>query len=286
MQGAGMSNPGNNSSQYRIGICDWTLRKQNSSVFREAQSIGFHGVQISYGEQGDTSDLSRETVRKHYIAEAEKHNIHIISMAMTNLLKFPLSYYPKAEMWVKECIESMAAMNQKIVLIPFFGRGDINDRTPLLSYITRVIRRLPPKKILRRETVRRLKILAKYAEQHGVTLALETLLDADGIKRIIDEIASPSVRVYYDIANAFKAGYDVCDEIKRLGTTYISQFHLKEEKRLLAYSEINYPGVRDAIEYIVYKDWLIIEDSQYRNGNITDDQKKNIEFVRNLFSIT
>ena len=281
-----MNNTLSNDSQFQVGICDWTLGKQNISVFREAQSIGFQGVQISFGESGNSSDLTRQTVREKYSAEAEKYGVQIISMAMTNLLKNPLSYHAEAVGWVEDCIKCMAAMDQKIVLIPFFGRGDISDRTKLLSHISRFVRRLPSKKDLREETIRKLKLLADKAEKNGVVLALETLLSADEIKRLIDTIASPAVRAYYDVSNAYEAGYDVCEEIRSLGTTYISQFHLKERRRPLAESNINYQGVRDAIEHIGYQGWLIIEDSQYKNTNNADIHKKNIEFVRNLFSIS
>ena len=105
-------------------------------------------------------------------------------MAMAVLNQIPYSSDPRAEQWVVDSLDVMKKMGQRVMLLAFFGKGDIKG-----------------KKDLQDEVIRRLKKVAPKSEDAGVILGLETWLDVDDHLRIIDAVKSPAVQVYYDTAN-------------------------------------------------------------------------------------
>ena len=44
---------------------------------------------------------------------------------------------------------------------------------------------------------------------------------------ILNRVGSPAVKVYYDVANSHKQGYDIYKEIRMLGKN-ICEFHAKD----------------------------------------------------------
>ena len=72
----------------------------------------------------------------------------------------------------------------KVVLLAFFGNGDlVNDEKGV------------------DEVVRRLKKVAPKAEKAGVILGLESWLSAEDTVRIMDRVGSSAVKMYYDVCN-------------------------------------------------------------------------------------
>ena len=90
-------------------------------------------------------------------------------------------------------------------------------------------------------------------------LGIESWLSAPDLLRILDAVGSPSVRVYYDLANSTQMGYDILAEIRQLGRERICEFHAKENGSLLGQGRIDFPAVRKALDDIDYTGWLQIE---------------------------
>ncbi len=225
-----MAFAGDTQRRFKIGACDWSIgRRGQLSALQLAKQIGLDGVQVSFGKPGGQYDLRKEDVRRQYQQAARKHHVQIASLAMGVLNSIPYATDRDAERWVAESIEVMSKMNQKIVLLAFFARGDIKDKPEL-----------------QQQVIRRLKKVAPQAEKAGVILGLETWLNADEHLRILDSVGSPAVQVYYDTANMEKQGYDIYKEIRELGRERICQFHCKENGFLLGEGRINFQRVKDA----------------------------------------
>ena len=78
-------------------------------------------------------------------------------------------------------------------------------------------------------------------------------------------------------------GYNVPDEIRWLGKkNAICQIHLKENGNRLGQGKVNFLDVKQALQDINYKDWLIIE-SAIKNG-WRESAKANGKYVRRLFN--
>lgn len=252
---------------YPIGACDWSLgARQTPRAFEVAKEIGLDGVQVSFGAPGEEFDLRKPEVRQQYQEASRRTGVKIASLAMGILNSIPFASDPRTEEWVSDCIDVMAAMGQKIVLLAFFGKGDIRNQPDLQA-----------------EVIRRLKRLAPKAEKAGVILGIESMLNVDDHLKILDAVGSPAVQVYYDVANMHYAGYDIFAELRRLGRERICQVHTKEYDHLLGQGPIDFPKIRDVLQEIGYKDWLILEAATVKGRSVVDCYRENARYLRSLF---
>jgi len=252
---------------FQIGACDWSLGHGGQiSAMKFAREIGLDGIQVSFGKPGGANDLRKEDSRIRYARAAKLYHMKIASLAMGILNRVPYASSREAERWVEECIDVMPKMQQKIVLLAFFGKGDIQGKPELIE-----------------EVVRRLKKVAPKAERAGVVLGIETWLNADDHLRILDAVGSPAVQVYYDTANMDKQGYDIYQEIRQLGRHRICQFHCKENGCLLGNGRIDFRRVKDAVDAIGYRGWLVIESAVGKQMRVQDSYVHNQWYLRSIF---
>ena len=251
----------------KIGACDWSLGcRQNPKVFELAKAIGLHGVEVSF-DGGEKFNLRDAEVRKRYRELSEASGVEISSLAMGVLNGVPYSTSPEAERWVRESVDVLAKMDVKIVLMAFFGRGNIKGKRDLQDAV-----------------IGRLKKVAPKAEEAGVVLGIESMLDADDHLRILEGVDSPAVKVYYDVANMTYAGYDVPKEIRRLGRERICQIHMKENGHLLGRGKVDFSAIKEAINDIGYDGWLIIESATEKGRGIEACYVENRKFLERLFA--
>jgi sugar phosphate isomerase/epimerase len=187
-------------------------------------------------------------------------------MAMGIFNQRPFMTEPDAEKWVTQCLEFMPELKQKVVLMAFFGKGDMKDKPEMQKL-----------------AIERLKRLAPIAEKKGLTLGLETWLGMEDHMRILDAVGSNAVKVFYDTANMDKMGYDILKEIRWLGKKKaICQIHLKENGNRLGLGKVDFPKVKEALQDINYKDWLIIE-SAIKDG-WKESAQANGKYLKTLFN--
>jgi sugar phosphate isomerase/epimerase len=256
-----------NKPAFKIGACDWSIgKRQDLGALEEAKRIGLDGVQVSFSDPGGKFDLRDAEVRRQYLETSQRLGVEIASLAMGVLNSMPYASHQEAERWVEECIEVMQEMGQKIVLLAFFGKGDIKGKPDLQD-----------------EVIRRLKRVAPRAEKAGVVLGVESTLNVDEHLRILEAVASPAVQVYYDVANMHYAGYDICRELRQLGRQRICQIHAKERGCLLGKGPIDFARVKEVLEEIGYYDWLIIEGATVPGRSTFDCYVDNQRYLRSLF---
>ncbi len=252
---------------FKIGACDWSIGKTLSVASMEAaKKLGLDGVQVSFDRPGKGADLRKEEVRKQYKEVARKHGVRIASLAMGVLNHVPYATSPEAERWVEECIAVLPKLGVKVVLLAFFGRGDLKGKPELVKKV-----------------IQRLKKVAPKAEKAGVVLGIETYLNVDEHIRILDAVGSPAVQVYYDVANMNVKGYDIYKEIRKLGRKRICEFHCKENGFLLGRGRVDFRKVKEAIDDIGYQGWLIIEGATEGKKSLVDCYVHNQKYLRSIF---
>lgn len=252
---------------FKIGACDWSLgRRQQLSALQLAKEIGLDGVQVSFDKADDRYDLRKPAVRREYLETCKTLNLEIASLAMGILNRRPYASDPESEQWVADCIEVMPKMNQHIVLLAFFSKGDIKGKPDAQEAV-----------------IQRLKKVTPQAEKAGVVLGIESTLNADEHIRILDAIGSPAVKVYYDVANMTRAGYDIYKEIRQLGRERICQIHAKEIGSLLGQGKVDFPKVKKALDDIGWCDWLVIEGATVRGKSLEQCYKLNQKYLRSIF---
>jgi len=87
-----------------------------------------------------------------------------------------------------------------------------------------------------------------------------TLAGAADNLAILERIASDTVRVYFDTANAVFLGYDVVQEALDLGSRIV-QVHIKDhpETPVLGKGEIDFRRVAQAFHQVGFGDYLVLE---------------------------
>ena len=250
---------------FKIGACDWTIRKASDPASLEvAKRIGLDGVQVDFGRSENDLPLFDPELQKRFIEAREEHEMEIASLAMGVLNNVPYKNDPRAERWVPQAIDVAEAMGVNVILLAFFGEGDLQNDQKGVDAV-----------------VKRLKQVAPRAEKAGVTLGIESWLSAGQHMDIIDRVGSPAVKVYYDVANSNKAGYDIYSEIRRLGKL-ICEFHAKDYDDLYGKGSIDFERVRDAMDDIGYRGWFVMEGTKMPLG-VEESCRYDAEYLRNIF---
>lgn len=253
---------------FKISACDWSIGKmQTTEALELAKDIGLDGVQVSFSKPGGDFDLREKSAREKYEKVSESTSVAISSLAMGVLNSEPYSTSDDAEKWVEQCIDVAKEMKQQVILLAFFGKGDINDNRELQDKVIAKLKKVTPK-----------------AEEAGVILGLETWLNKDDHLYILDSVDSPAVQVYYDTANMEKMGYDIYQEIRDLGKQRICEIHCKENGHLLGEGRVDFKKVKEAIEEIEYDGWLVIESATVRGKSVKDCYKHNNAYLRKVFN--
>jgi len=257
-----------------IGVCDWTMGKRHSlDAFDLAKKLGLEGVQVSFGEPGSAIDLRKADHRKQLFERAAKTDVRVASLGMAILNKHPYASHADAETWVADSVDVVAAMKKEfpdaapsVVLLAFFSKGDINGKPEGMAAV-----------------IKRLKKVAPKAEDAGVVFGIESLLNNDDHLRIIDEVGSKSVQVYYDTANSNRMGYDIYKEVRELGAERICEIHCKENGNRISEGKIDFPKFKAALDDIDYKGWLILEGSKVKGNELEADYKANRDHLFRVF---
>jgi sugar phosphate isomerase/epimerase len=250
---------------FKIAVCDWTIGKRTDPASLEmAKQLGLDGVQVDFGSGQDDLPLCNPELQKSFLESVKKHNVQIASLALGVLNGVPYKSDPRAERWVTESIDVCKVIGVKVVLIACFGNADLrNDKKG-----TDVV-------------VERLKKVAPKAEDAGVFLGLESWLSAEQHLNIIERVGSPAVRVYYDVANSHKAGYDIYEEIRLLGK-HICEFHAKDYDDLYGRGTIAFEEVRRAMDDIGYRGWIVMEGTQMPLG-LEESIRYDAQYLRSVF---
>lgn len=250
---------------FKIGACDWTLGKRTDpSVLGLAKRLGLDGIQVDLGHQKDDLPLRKPELQKKYLEMAKQQNVEIASLALGALNEVPLKSDARAVEWLADSVDVSKALGTTVVLVPFFGKGDLRNDQPGTDAVVERLKRLAPK-----------------AEKAGVILGFESWLSAEQHGDILDRVGSPAVQVYYDVGNSHKMGYDIFKEIRSLGKR-ICEFHAKDNDDLYGKGTMNFPEVRRAMDDIGYRGWMQIEGTKMPLG-IEESARYDLEYLRTIF---
>jgi L-ribulose-5-phosphate 3-epimerase len=255
------------SRRFKIGACDWSIGKMDDpGAFDLARQIGLDGVQVSMGTNANHMHLRQPEVQGKFKAAAKAAGLEVASLAIGELNSIPYKSDPRTIDWVSDSIVVCQALGIQVVLLAFFGNDDLRDDKAGID-----------------EVVRRLKAVAPNAEKAGISLGIESWLNANQHLEILDRVGSKAVRVYYDVCNSNDRGYDIYKEIRQLGKL-ICEFHAKENGALLGQGKVDFKKVRAAMDDIDYTGWIQIEGAVPSGQPILESYQSNCKFMRNIFS--
>lgn len=250
----------------KVGMCNWSMRVRDTSVFALAKRIGLDGVQMDLGFEKEGLPLRRAEVRREYKDAAREAGIAIPSTNIGELNRHPLAGEPRTAIWALDSIEAARDLGSRVSMLPFFGKGELRENEPGgIDAVVDVLKEIAPR-----------------AEKAGIILGLENTLSAEANLKILDRVGSPAVQVWYDVGNSDVRNYDVPAEIRLLGKR-ICQFHLKDRNFLLGQGPINFEAVARAIRDIGYDGWLILETASPKD--VVEDTRANVAFTRRVFGL-
>jgi L-ribulose-5-phosphate 3-epimerase len=265
-----------NNQRYKIAVIDlMILKRQKISAFDLTKEIGADGLEVDMGGLGnrDTFDskLSDPEIRNSYLAKAKELNIEICSLAMTGFYAQSFATRPTYQKMVGDCLETCQQMGVKIAFLPLGVQGDLVKNPELRPAI-----------------VQRLKVVGSMAKKAGVIVGIETALNATEEVKLLKEIGSKNIQIYFNFSNPLKEGRDLIQELKILGKNRICQIHCTDEDGVwLEHNKrLNMYQVKATLDQMKWKGWLVIErsrDATLSSRMVKENFGANTKYMKSVF---
>lgn len=248
----------------RIAACAWSMGIQGPDALDAARRIGLQGLEINGdGLAGDQLKIADPAHRAAYRRRIKETGIPVISVCLDLLCDNPLATDPRAPGWVQTAIDAAAELGAGIVLLPFFGPGDLKENGALKADAVDA-------------TVRELTKAAAIAEKKGIVLGIENTLSYAESTEILARIGSPAVKVYYDVGNAGCFGLDPAAELRQYRDA-VCQVHFKDGG-FLGHS-LKMPEIMGALHDTKYSGWVVLE-TNIPTGDMEADFRRNAAILR------
>lgn len=261
--------------RYKIAVVDvMILKRQKLGAFQLTKSIGADGLEVDMGSLGkrDTFDsqLAKPEIRQQFLDKAKELDLEICSLGMSGLYAQSFATRPTYQQMVGDCIDTMKAMNVKVGFLPLGVTGDLVKHPELRPAINE-----------------RLKVVGKMAEEAGVIIGIETSLDAKGNRKLLRQIGSPAIQVYFNFSDTLEAGRDLCKELKILGKKRICMIHCTDKDGVLLKdnTRLNLRKVKQTLDDMGWSGWLVIERSRdaSRARDVQYNFGSNAAYLKSIF---
>jgi sugar phosphate isomerase/epimerase/dienelactone hydrolase len=251
------------NQRYKIGLIDMMLlKRQKLGAITLTAQLKADGVEVDMGGLGTRptfdNQLLNDTVRNQFLQTAKENNVEIFSLAMTGYYAQSFCGREEYKRSIEDCIKTMQLMNVKTAFLPLGVQCDLR-KTPSV----------------RDSVVARLKFAGKMAEAAHVVIGIETALSATEEVKLLKEINSPAIKIYFNFSNPLKEGRDLISELKILGKDRIAMIHAtnKDSVWLENDPQIDMYKVKKTLDEMGYTGWLVIERS--RDAKKPSDTKYN-----------
>jgi len=257
-------------AKIRLSACDWSMGLSGPDALETAKTIGLDGLEISAGS-GDVLPVADAGYRAKYKEAMAKTGLPVTSIAMGLCNEFPMASDPRGPAWLDQTIGGAKDLGAGVILVAFFGNGDLLDSDDKLKEKDLEV------------VIQRLKDAAPKAKEAGVILGIENYLSAKQNLAILERVNHDSVRIYYDVANSTNKDYNVPAELRELGDR-ICQIHFKDTHGYLGKGDVDYDGVGQAIADMKYTGWIVLETGMPTKDRIADF-RQNAAFARKVAKI-
>lgn len=250
-----------------FGVTDWNLNLgANPEALPLAAKIGFDGIQVSFGRKivDNKMPVDNPEIIARYLTLSKENKIPIDGTCVDRLHDNGLKSDKLAPKWVSDSIRLTKSLDSKVLLLPFFGPWGLNTKDEM-DYVGDALKELGPD-----------------AGKAGVILGLEDMISAEDNVRIMDRSQSKYVKVYYDVGNSTKAGFEPVKEIRWLGKDRICQFHLKDNPYMLGDGDIKFAPILHAIRDIGFAGYCNLE-TDCKASEVEADMRKNLIYIRDVF---
>jgi sugar phosphate isomerase/epimerase len=246
------------------GICG---KRCDPAAVETAKRLGFDGLQVTLGPADSKGQLqlADTAVQSRFRGEAARHKMELVATYLDSLHTFCLKSDPAAMQRVKDGIEITRRLGAPILMLVFFGKCALTTRSEM-DAVTGPLKELAPE-----------------ARKAGVILGFENTIRAQDDLRILEAVASPALKIYYDIGNATNLyGVEPATEIRML-TGHICQFHFKD-KGYLGEGKVDVPAALAAMRETRWKGFVVLETGS-PSKDIEGDLRKNRQFLESRIHV-
>jgi len=266
------------AQEYKVGICDWMiLKRQKLGEFDLARQLGSDGIEMDMGGLGKRemfdNKMRDDKEAAHFKSVADSLGIEIGAIAMSGFYAQDLTKRDNYMALVEDCFDTMGKMGDvKVAFLPLGGCG--ND--------------WPKDKAKRAIIVKRLRAIGEAAKARGKRVGIDTPLDAKGNLKLLKEIKSDGIAIFYKWQTIVENGWDIVKDIKKLGAKNICAIHASNTDRvwLRNDSTINVPLIKKALDEMGWSGWLFVERSRDVKmvRNVKMNYGANVHYLKSIFN--
>ena len=264
------------SHRYKVAACDWMmLKRQKLGEFKLSHEIGADGVEMDMGGLGkrDTFDnkLHQVYFQELFKKTAAEYQIEVPSIAMSGFYGQRFLKHRNYRVLIDDCIKTMQVMGAKIAYLPLGGCGNdwkTDDEQ-------------------RRRLVSRLHVAGEMAHSEGLVIGIRTGLSAKEDIKLLEQINSEGIQIYFSVQEALDNKRDLYKELKTLGRKRICQIHISETDGVtLPHSKnIDMHRVKEQLDKMGWSGWLVVERSRDAGDvrNVKKNFGMNIRYLKEVF---
>ena len=262
--------------RYRIAACDWMmLKRQKIGEFQLARDIQADGVEMDMGPLGQRpmfdNKLRDEHFRQLFRRTADSLHVAVPSLAMSGFFAQSFLQRDNYRELIADCLESMDVMGATVAFLPLGGCGTEWQQAGAQHA----------------ELVGRLHDVGEMARRAKKVIAIRTALPAAESLRLLKEIDSKGIKIYYNLQDAVDQHRNVCDELRLLGRKNIAQIHasLTDSVTLDRDPRIDLRQVRRTLDGMKWSGWLVVERSRNASDvrNVKGNFATNVAYLKEIF---
>lgn len=251
--------------RYHVGVCDWMiLKRQKLGAFELARTIGCDGIELDMGGLGNRdafdNKLRDDSEAARFKHTADSLGIAVGAVAMSGFYAQDLTKKDTYLQLAADCFDTMDKMgNVEVAFLPLGGCGN--------SWHT--------DKAKRAAVVKRLHDIGEAAKARGKRVGIDTPLDAKGNLKLLREINSSGIAIFYKWQTIIENGGDICKDMQRLGAANICAIHASNTDSLWLRDDpaVDLPAIRQTLDKMGWSGWLFVERS--RNTTMVRNVKMN-----------
>lgn len=264
--------------RYQVGVCDWmVLKRQKLGEFGLAKQLGCDGVELDMGSLGKREAFENQLREPEQAARfrhtADSLGIKVGAVAMSGFYAQDLTQKDTYMALAADCFDTMDKMGDvRVAFLPLGGSGN----------------EWPTDKAKRKIIVQRLHEMGEAAKARGKRIGLGTNFDAKGNLKLLKEIKSDGIGIFYSFQAAIENGADICQDLKRLGAKNICAIHASNTDRVWLRDDslVNMPAIKQTLDAMGWSGWLFVERS--RNVKMVRDVKmnygNNVRYLKEIFN--
>lgn len=262
--------------RYQVGVCDWmVLKRQKLGEFKLARELGCDGLEMDMGGLGRRDSFDNK-IRQPEMARLFRHTadsleIKVGAVAMSGFYGQGFAAKQSWKWLVEDCLNTMQTMQAKVAFLPLGGCGkDWTENTAI-----------------RKEIVFRLHEAGEMAAKRGLVIGIDTPLDAKGNKKLLKEIDSPGIKIFYKFQTAVENKRDISKDLRKLGADNICGIHASNTDGVWLRHDkaINMPEIKATLDKLGWSGWLFVERSRDVTDvrNVKRNYGENVKYLKEVF---